>query len=52
MIFSAAHDVKTSASDINKDLKLISDWDFFCEKSVLTQIPVSRHKKYYLVEKK
>ena len=27
-LFSVAHDVKSSASDVNKDLKLISDWDF------------------------
>ena len=27
-LFSVAHDLNTSASDINNDLKLISDWDF------------------------
>ena len=27
-LFSVAYDVNTSASDINKDLKLISDWAF------------------------
>ena len=27
-LFSVAHDVNTSASDISKDLKLISDWTF------------------------
>ena len=27
-LFSVAHDVNTSASDINNDLKLISDWVF------------------------
>ena len=30
--FSATYDVNTSASDINKDVKLISDWAFFFEK--------------------
>ena len=27
-LFSVAHDLNTSASDINNDLKLISDWAF------------------------
>ena len=27
-LFSLAHNVNTSASDISKDLNLISDWDF------------------------
>ena len=27
-LFSVAHDINTSASDINNDLKLISDWAF------------------------
>ena len=27
-LFSVAHDVNTSASDISKDLKLISNWAF------------------------
>ena len=27
-LFSVAHDVNTSSSDINSDLKLISDWAF------------------------
>ena len=42
-LFSATYDVNTSASDINKDLKLISDWAFFFEKWSLTKTPVSRH---------
>ena len=27
-LFFVAHDVNTSASDVNNNLKLISDWDF------------------------
>ena len=32
-LFSAGHDVNTSVSDINKDLKLISNWAFQWKKS-------------------
>ena len=32
-LFSVAHDVNTSASDINNDLNLVSDWTFLWKTS-------------------
>ena len=50
-LFSVAHDVNTSASDINKDLKLITDWAFQWKMS-FNQDPSKQAKEIIFSRKK
>ena len=50
-LFSVAHDVKTSASVISKELKLISEWSFNPDPSKQAQeIIFSRKKRSHLTQ--